>query len=228
MKLSSVVPWGRSFEEYCEMFALTDRDLNKKILGCADGPSAFNAVLSDRGGHITSIDPIYRFSRQELRVRIAEVYDEIMGKVELEKNLYVWNSIPSVEVLGRVRMEAMQAFLNDYDNGKQEGRYIEGQLPRLALKDKSFNLALCSHFLFLYSEQFSIDDHVVSVLELCRVAREVRIYPLLSLDGRESVHLDPVLEELAGRQISFSRNPVAYEIQKGAREMLVIRQNNRV
>jgi hypothetical protein len=31
--LDSVVPWGRSFEEYVAMFALTDGDLSCRILG---------------------------------------------------------------------------------------------------------------------------------------------------------------------------------------------------
>lgn len=44
--LDQVVPWGRSFDEYVRMFALTDADLNRSILGCADGPAAFNAELT--------------------------------------------------------------------------------------------------------------------------------------------------------------------------------------
>ena len=31
--LDHVVPWGRSFDEYRRMFALTDDDLNTRILG---------------------------------------------------------------------------------------------------------------------------------------------------------------------------------------------------
>ena len=35
-KLSEVIPWGRSFEEYRRVFALTDEDLAGRILGCGD------------------------------------------------------------------------------------------------------------------------------------------------------------------------------------------------
>lgn len=59
MKLSEVVPWGRSLSEYRKMFSLLKSDFDKKILGCADGPASFNAELSEIGGNIISIDPIY-------------------------------------------------------------------------------------------------------------------------------------------------------------------------
>ena len=35
--LEQVVPWGRSFEEYRAMFALSDADLEGRVLGCGDG-----------------------------------------------------------------------------------------------------------------------------------------------------------------------------------------------
>ena len=56
--LNRVVPWGRSFEEYRRMFALSDADLQLKILGCADGPASFNAEASRLGHSVISIDPI--------------------------------------------------------------------------------------------------------------------------------------------------------------------------
>lgn len=59
--LEKVVPWGRSYNEYLRMFVLTEDDLGRQILGCGDGPASFNAELSQRGGHIISIDPIYIF-----------------------------------------------------------------------------------------------------------------------------------------------------------------------
>jgi hypothetical protein len=37
--LETVVPWGRSFDEYRRMFALSDDALQGRILGCADGPA---------------------------------------------------------------------------------------------------------------------------------------------------------------------------------------------
>ena len=48
--LNKVVPWGRSFDEYCAMFALDTLDLQKTIVGVGDGPASFNAELSEKGG----------------------------------------------------------------------------------------------------------------------------------------------------------------------------------
>jgi hypothetical protein len=42
MKLNEVVPFGRSLDEYRHMFALTEDDLSKHILGAADGPARFS------------------------------------------------------------------------------------------------------------------------------------------------------------------------------------------
>ena len=38
MKLAEVIPWGRSFDEYRRMFALTDGDLAGHLLGCGPRP----------------------------------------------------------------------------------------------------------------------------------------------------------------------------------------------
>jgi hypothetical protein len=76
--LENVVPWGRSFDEYRRMFALTEDDLKRTILGCADGPASFNAEVWQRGTRVVSVDPIYAFSRAEIRQRIDATYDEVM------------------------------------------------------------------------------------------------------------------------------------------------------
>ena len=81
---------------------------------------------------------------------------------------------------------SMRRFLDDFEVGLRAGRYIAGELPRLPFAEQSFQLALCSHFLFLYTNQLSEAFHVESVLELCRAAGEVRIFPLVSLDGGPS------------------------------------------
>ena len=47
--LDEVVPWGRSFDEYRRMFALTDRELGLKIVDCGSGPASFNAEATRRG-----------------------------------------------------------------------------------------------------------------------------------------------------------------------------------
>jgi len=57
--------------------------------------------------------------------------------------------------------------------------------------------------------------------ELCRVASEVRVFPVISLDGKTSKHLDSVMTALSADGIAVSLQPVSYRFQKGATEMLV-------
>jgi hypothetical protein len=221
--LKKIVPWGRSFDEYIKMFSLTKDELKLKILSCADGPASFNYVLTRHGGHIVSIDPIYHFSEDEIRIRINETYEEVIEQTRKNKNEFVWEHIPSVDELGRVRMTAMNEFLSDYPAGLKEGRYIDVSLPVLPFQNGEFDIALCSHFLFLYSERLSEDFHLLSIKELCRVASEARIFPLLELGGKKSRHLKLVKDELRKNGFRVSIEKVPYEFQKGGNEMLKVK-----
>jgi len=83
-------------------------------------------------------------------------------------------------------------------------------------------LVLCSHFLFLYSDHFSLQQHIDSIVELCRVGKQVRIYPLLSLDNQLSPHLEHVRQALQQLHINTELQTVDYQFQQGANQMLVI------
>ena len=224
MQLQDIVPWGRSFEEYCDMFLLTEADLQKSILGCGDGPAAFNAELTKAGGKVISVDPVYRFTIDEIRSRVHEVQPKIMSEVSKKPDDYVWESIRDIEHLGKVRMEAMERFFDDFEQGKQTGRYIDASLPELPFEDSTFDLALCSHYLFLYSEHVNLEEHLLSIKELCRVSNEVRVYPLVTLEGNLSPHIDPVVSELRNDGLNVSFHKTKYRFQKGADEMLAARR----
>ncbi|HEX7971039.1 MAG TPA: class I SAM-dependent methyltransferase [Thiobacillus sp.] len=220
--LDKVVPWGRSYDEYVAMFGLTDADLKFRILGCGDGPAGFNSDMTKRGGYVTSIDPIYSFDAEEIRGRISETYEAVMTQMRENQSDYVWETIRSMEQLGNVRMSAMETFLADFDAGKQEGRYIAGALPSLPFENGQFDIALSSHFLFLYSPHLSAGFHLQALQEMLRVSREVRVFPLLTLDGTLSPHLHSVSEHLATHGFRVDVKRVAYEFQRGGNEMLVI------
>jgi hypothetical protein len=218
--LKEVVPWGRSFREYVAMFSLSEEDLEKRILGCGDGPASFNCEMKRLGGRAVSVDPIYRFSVDEIRGRINEVYEEVMEQTRKNKNEFVWRHISSIDELGRVRMSAMNDFLADYASGLKEGRYVDASLPSLPFTDGEFDIALCSHYLFLYSEHLSEDFHVQSIKELCRVASETRVFPLLELGAVRSRHLDAVVDRLGKDGFAVSIEKVPYEFQRGGNQML--------
>lgn len=224
MELRNIVPWGRSFNEYKSIFSLSKNDLQKSIIGCGDGPAAFNTELTILGGNITSIDPTYTFTAQQIQQRIADVYDDIIEQMQINKDHYLWDTIPSIEALGHTRMTSMQQFLDDFEIGKTEGRYVDAALPNLPFTDQQFDLALCSHYLFLYSEQVNYQQHLASLKELIRVAREVRIYPLIPLNGQSSPHLEPIIKEFENINVKTTLKEVSYRFQKEATHMLVIEQ----
>lgn len=221
--LDKVVPWGRSYAEYVRMFDLSDADLQLRILGCGDGPASFNAELTQRGGHIVSLDPIYEFNATQIKSRITETCDVVLAQMHKNQSDYVWDAISSVEELGRTRMLTMENFLLDYDAGKSECRYIAGELPTLPFKTSAFDIALSSHFLFLYSAHFPEEFHLQALREMLRVSREVRVFPLLMLDGNPSPYINPIAEQLVHQGFNIERRRVPYEFQRSGNEMLLVK-----
>jgi SAM-dependent methyltransferase len=137
----------------------------------------------------------------------------LIGQTRRNACLLNWDEIGSVEELGRRRMSAMGRFLEDYENGRQQHRYVCGELPMLPFDDKSFDIALCSHLLFLYTDNLSLDFHLLAVRELCRVARDVRIFPVL--DANRSTYLSPVIQYVRRSDMYADEINVPYEFQKG-------------
>lgn len=220
LKLDSVIPWGRSMEEYIKMFNLTHRDLQLRILDCAGGPASFNATMTRKGYSVLSCDPVYEFTVSEIAKRIQAVYPIVIEGVQVDQNNFVWREIKSPAHLGQVRMAAMNQFLEDFPQGLQAGRYVTAALPTLPFSQDQFDLALCSHFLFTYSKQFSEPFHLAAIVELCRVATEVRVFPLLNLAGETSPHLQPVISELNRRGYQSAIARVDYEFQPGGNQLL--------
>lgn len=222
MVLEKVVPFGRSLDEYQKMFSLTSDDFSGNILGVGDGPASFNAEGSKLGYNITSIDPIYDFTGDEIESRFNDVVDGIIEQVRSTPDDWVWDYHGSPDGLRKNRETAMRLFLNDYENGRKAGRYLTAELPALPFDSNQFSLALCSHFLFLYSDHLDYEFHLKSIQEMLRVAREVRIFPLLTLMLKRSPYLEPIIETLKAKY-DVSIQSVAYEFQKGGNEMLVVK-----
>ena len=218
VKLNSVVPWGRSFDEYVGMFALSADDLQRSILDCAAGPSSFGAEMFARGRRVICTDPIYEFSVEQIRSRVSAVRDDMLQQVRGQMGQFVWKTIQSVEHLEEVRMGAMGKFCEDFSAATARERYRAQSLPNLDFADGEFDLALCSHFLFLYSERLDEAFHLDSIHELLRVAREVRIFPVTEMDGRPSRHLAKVQAVFQTKLVK-----VDYEFLKDANQMMIVR-----
>jgi len=221
--IPKIVPWGRSMDEYVRMFALSDSDRAKSILGCGDGPASFNVEWRAAGGRIVSFDPVYQFPADAIASQIDEARDLIVANTLTNMDAYVWDEMKSVDRLVDIRTKAMSRFLEDYRVGGKP--YVAAQLPDLPFADHHFDLALCSHFLFTYTELISTEHHIAFLMEALRVAQEVRVFPILDMDGGPSPHVDPVRIALTGAGFAANIERVPYEYQKGGNQMLRVLSN---
>lgn len=222
-RLNNVVPWGRNFSEYASMFQLTQSDKAKKIAGFGDGPASFNFEATQNGYSVTSIDPLYQFSKQEISQRIAQTRIEVMQQMKENSADYVWKNIRSLSELEEVRMTAMKVFLNDYEAGKSENRYICCELPeRTPFFGDAFDIGLSSHFLLMYTE-LGYNFHIKAISEMLRVCKEIRIFPIIDLAGNCSKLADDVISYFS-KSYSAEILKTDYEFQKGGDKLLIIKK----
>jgi SAM-dependent methyltransferase len=217
---NTVVPWGRSFEEYQRMFALTDHHLKVRLLGCGDGPASFNAEMFKRGNRVISCDPLYQLTPKQIEDRISATCEDVIRQTRRNQDQFNWSLIKSPEELRNIRMAAMQMFLEDYTNAKASARYVAGELPHLPFKPDSFDIAVCSHLLFLYTDRLSLEFHQRAIEAMCDVAREARIFPLLTYNAEPSPFVEPLQQALAQAGYQVSIETVPYEFQRGGNKMM--------
>lgn len=221
-ELKNTVPWGRTLEEYRNMFNLTENDLNKKIISFGDGPASFNSEMTKLGKLVTSIDPIYQFSKNDLENHIDDTRLIVMKQMRENQDRFVWSSVSNVDELEALRMNAMKRFINDFEQGKNQNRYLTNELPnKLEFEEKSFELGLSSHFLILYSK-LGLDFHIKAISEMLRLCKEIRIFPLVNLNAEKSEVLDGITEYFEkGYDVQIER--VNYEFQKGGNKVMIIK-----
>jgi hypothetical protein len=219
--LKSVVPWGRSFDEYLNMFMLSPNDLKKNIIGFGDGPAAFNAEMKLLGNKTISVDPIYQFGKLQIMQRIADTSSEVITQVRANQEYFVWNIIKSPEELLTKRLNAMELFLEDFEKGSIEGRYLPHSLPdKTSFPDLQFDIGLSSHFLLLYSS-LGHQFHMASLKEMMRICKEVRIFPIIDLNNKTPDFFNELIKEL-NAHFNTCIEPVNYEFQRGGNNMLKI------
>lgn len=221
-QLNSVVPWGRNLAEYRLMFELSDEDMKKKIAGFGDGPASFNCEAAKQGYKVTSFDPIYQFSADELRSRIDEVRAVVMRQMSENMENYVWTNIKNLDELENIRMSAMRLFLMDYEKGKSEQRYICHELPeRLPYENGAFDIGLSSHFLLMYT-MLGYDFHINSMTEMLRICKEIRVFPIVDLDANKTELVSNVIKHF---KLSYDVEirQTKYKFQKGDNKLLIIR-----
>lgn len=220
-ELKNVVPWGRNLEEYQLMFQLNETDSKKRIADFGGGPAGFNYEATAKGYQVTSFDPIYQFSKEEIKQRIEETRVTVMKQMRANRDGYVWTKIKNLDELENIRMSAMQVFLSDFEDGKREKRYIYHELPdKLPFEDNAFDIGLSSHFLLMYT-LLGYDFHIKAISEMLRVCKEVRIFPLLNLAGENAEMIVDVIGYFE-KHYTVKIQETEYEFQKGGNRLLII------
>lgn len=235
MKLEHIAFLGRTYQEYLDMFGLKDEDLREHtILDCPAGPSSFAAEALARGfDKITAADPCYWPDPEkptnpdepcgtiDILKKAEDDLAHVFDAFDKVKDNYVWTYYDSKDQVISLRKQAMELFAKDYEAGLREGRYVEAALPKLPFADNAFTMAISGHFLFLYSEWLSIDAHLAALRELLRVAsKEVRVYPLATLEAKPYDYLGYIITTLEDEGIRAEVDPVGLEFIRGGGRML--------
>ena len=221
MKLEHMAFLGRTFQEYLDMFGLKESELrDMKVLDCPSGPSSFAAEAHAKGLKVTACDPCFSLTGEGLARKAAEDLSHVFDSFDTVRDNYVWTYYENKEQIITLRRQATERFLKDY--GKRPGnRYVEAALSVLPFEDNAFTMALSGHFLFLYENWINIDQHLQYIRELLRVSsREIRLYPLVTLEAEPYNYLGYIISTLADEGIRAEVLPVRLEFIKGSGKML--------
>jgi hypothetical protein len=213
-----VLVTSRSYAEYEAMFDL--KELPDSVLDCCAGGASFTAEAAARGVDAIAVDPAYELEQPELVDTVRRSLPATSGIIDEHQGSFVWHWYGTPERKDQYRVEAADRFLQDIASAPE--RYIAAGLPELPFGDGRFELVLCSHLLFTWSDKYDRAWHETALRELIRVSNaEVRVFPLVMQGAGEPVpYLQDLLQGLEG--VSYEIRKVPYEFQVGADEMLVI------
>ncbi|HRB51995.1 MAG TPA: hypothetical protein PKX63_09480 [Niabella sp.] len=220
MNNNHVSVWGRTLEEYTNMFGLHDILLSSRILSIADGPSTFNLQQRYRGVNVTSVDPIYNLSICELKEVFKKSYSFNKELFIENKESFNFKNEQEMEQVLAKRQNTFNTFIADYET--QRNNYHFGKLPTLDFTSNSFDLCLCSNLLFIFDHIFDLEFHINSIKEMLRISNEVRIFPLYSINGQESNYLSFVTQFLTDNNYSWTIETNDYHIYKDGNRFLKV------
>ncbi|MFY0761987.1 SAM-dependent methyltransferase [Metabacillus dongyingensis] len=224
LDLERIVFIGRTFEEYLDMFSLSAESLKgKKILDCPAGACSFTAVGSKHGLDVKAADIAYYHSEEDLYNKGLQDIEHAMELMDKAKSNYIWDYFKDINDLRKYRLNALNDCAKDIR--KSSERYVPVTLPSLPFKDAEFDILLSAHFLFMYADRLDYQFHITTLNELLRVTQEeIRIFPLVDLEGKRYVHLDKLISYLADNGCLVEEVKVPYEFQANANSMLIIKK----
>ncbi|WP_127532505.1 class I SAM-dependent methyltransferase [Paenibacillus kobensis] len=215
----------RGYDEYVRMFTLNGSLEGKSILDIAGGAASFTADCRSRGIDARAVDPRYGLDTEAVLADARQEIETSTDKIRAIAHRFDFSYYGNVDLHREGRLRSFARFAEDFTSPDKEERYIAGSLPALPFADGSFDLVLCSHFLFLYADQFGPEFHEQAVLEmirLCRPGGEVRIYPLKSLQWEPYPHMEALFASIrkAGAAPFLAKSELPFI--PGSSEMLVI------
>jgi ubiquinone/menaquinone biosynthesis C-methylase UbiE len=212
---------SRSFSEYQAMFGLDASVTTKRVLDCCAGSASFVAELTDRGGTAIAADPAYALPPAELTKIQTDGGTGVERIIDDNYRHFTWNWYGSPERRQAMRQEAANRFATDFSANQH--RYVAAALPHLPFVTDAFDLVLCSHLLFTWSNTYDADWHYAALAEMLRVSRgEVRVFPLVAQGTAQPVgFFDDVISRIADDGYDVELRRVPYEFQRGANTMLL-------
>ncbi|MDO9484993.1 MAG: hypothetical protein Q7K25_02915 [Actinomycetota bacterium] len=215
---------SRSFAEYIAFFDLGVHDLHSRILDCCAGASSFVAEAHAEGFDAIAADPVYGLASEALAERTNSGLPSGNAMIDANSDRFTFYWYGTPERRAEMRRAAAITFTEHHRT--HPGRYIAAALPELPFASKSFDLALCSHLLFTWATHLDEAWHFTALVELCRVAEEVRVFPLVLQGTGESVEFLPSLQARLQSQCGINSEIVSvpYEFQVGAHHMLRLRR----
>lgn len=203
---------GFGIKDYISMFDLSLSDFARRILNVQAGLSSFAAEMAAHNHSVIACDPLYAESISHIQkcVESLQLPDYEEWVVSIQKGSEFLEDLTT----------GSKMFLEDFQKGLKEKRYLGESLPKLSFKNEYFQLALVSHYLFTYSGFLTLEFHINGINELLRVANEVRIFPLVTKEGELSPFVGPVMASLQSRGLGVEIRGVPFELQKNGNAML--------
>lgn len=213
---------GRTFDEYCQMFALDIEGLDgRSVLDCPAGACSFVSEARRRGITAMGADTLFDSTASALNDRCLVDINRAMDGFDGANHRFRWEFYEDVDDVRTHREQAAARFVADY--ARNPDRYVAAKLPSLPFEDDSFSTVLSAHLLFLYDDRLSYDFHRETLNELARVAADqVRVYPLVGFGAEQYSRLEELCAELREDGHRVNTASVPFEFLRGANEMLVV------
>lgn len=183
-----------SLNDYKEIFCLSEQDLALSIVDYQASFATFNAEMWQQQKRVVSCDHFYQNSLE-------------------------WLTHYAEQHFSAIDFKHAQCMLNDFVEGTQEGRYVSNCTQ---LTDQQFDLAVCANYLFMVNPQ-DVDFQVKEISNLCRIASEARIFPLLDDKGKNSGILPAVMLQLQQQGYVLEVKDVGYQFQDYGHVMLRVK-----